>query len=110
MNEKGFRFLEHTADVRVESWGKDLKDAFEQMAYGLMTTITPDLNKISIKSEKTIKITAEDKEALLFDFLSEFLFIFDVEGLVFKEIKVRNIQAKGEDYILEAILKGRTDE
>lgn len=106
MNEKGFRFLEHTADVQVQGWGKDLKDAFEQMAYGLMTTITPDLNKISKKYEKTIKIVAEDKEALLFDFLSEFLFIFDVDGLVFKEIRVNNIQATGQQYELEAILKG----
>lgn len=106
MNDMGFRFLEHTADVRVQSWGKSLEVAFEQMAYGLMVTITPDLDKISLKKEMKIKITAEDIEALLFDFLSEFLFIFDVEELVFNEIKVLSIKERGQDYKLEAILKG----
>ena len=106
MNNMGFRFLDHTADVRVQSWGKNLKVAFEQMAYGLMATITPDLDKISLKKEMKIKIKAEDIEALLFDFLSEFLFIFDVEELVFNEINVLSIKETGQDYELEAILKG----
>ena len=106
MKDAGFRFLEHTADVRVHSWGKSLENAFEQTAYGLMTTITPNLEKISLEIEKEIKIEAEDKEALLFDFLSEFLFIFDVEELVFKEIKVQSINLVEKRYELSAILKG----
>ena len=106
MKDAGFRFLDHTADVRVHGWGKSLEHAFEQTAYGLMTTITPNLDKISLEIEKEIKIEAEDKEALLFDFLSEFLFIFDVEELVFNEIKVQSIKAVEGRYELSAILKG----
>ena len=106
MQNAGFRFLEHTADVRVHSWGKDLESAFEQMAYGLMETITPDLSKVSSKKEKKVIIQAEDTEALLFDFLSEFLFIFDVEELVFNDIKVQSIKIIEDRHELNAILKG----
>jgi len=106
MKEAGYRWLDHTADVLIHSWGKGLESAFEQTAYGLMETITPDLSKISIEVEKKIKIEAEDKEALLFDFLSEFLFIFDVEDLVFSEVKVHSIELIEGRYELRASLKG----
>ena len=52
MKQVGFRFLDHTADVSVESWGSNLEEAFSQTALSLMTTITPDLDQISPKIEK----------------------------------------------------------
>jgi len=106
MKKAGFKFEEHTADVQVRCWGRTLQETFAQAAYGLIATITPDLKKISQIVEKKIKVEAEDKQALLFDFLSEFLYIFDVEGLVFSSIEVLNINKINDKYELDAILKG----
>lgn len=106
MKEFGYKFVDHTADVQVKSWGRNLEEAFAQTAYSLMATITPDLNKINPKIEKVLKVEAEDKEALLFDFLSEFLYIFDVKELVFSEIEVKRIKKVNEQFELQAILKG----
>lgn len=106
MKKSGFKFVDHTADVQVKSWGRNLEEAFSQTAYSLMATITPDLNKINPKIEKVLKVEAEDKEALLFDFLSEFLYIFDVEELVFSEIEVKSVKKLNEQFELQAILKG----
>lgn len=106
MRKAGFEFREHTADVQVRSWGKSLEEAFSQTAYSLMATITPDLRRISPKIEKIIFIEAEDKEALLFDFLSEFLYIFDVDELVFSHISVNKIIKHNDNYKLRATLKG----
>ena len=106
MKKAGFEFREHTADVQVRSWGSSLEEAFSQTAYSLMATITPDLKKITPKIEKKITIKAEDKEALLFDFLSEFLYIFDVDELVFSQIYVSKIEKFNDNYKLQAILKG----
>ncbi len=103
---KGFRYLDHTADIQSLSWGRTLEEAFSQTALSLMTVITPNLEKISHKVQKSLKIKAEDKEALLFDFLSEFLFIFDVEGLVFNEIEIKSITKINNHYELEAIVRG----
>ena len=106
MKKAGFEFREHTADVQVRSWGSSLEEAFSQTAYSLMATITPDLKKITPKIEKKITIKAEDKEALLFDFLSEFLYIFDVDELVFSQIYVSKIEKFNDNYKLQATLKG----
>lgn len=106
MRESGFEFRDHTADVKVKSWGKTLEEAFSQTAYSLMATISPNLKKITPKIEKTINIQAEDKEALLFDFLSEFLYIFDVDELIFSEVNVLKIQKSNQTFELEALLKG----
>jgi len=106
MKNAGFEFREHTADVQVRSWGPSLEEAFSQTAYSLMATITPDLKKITSEIEKKITIKAEDKEALLFDFLSEFLYIFDVDELVFSQIYVSKIEKVNDNYKLHATLKG----
>jgi len=106
MKKAGFEFRDHTADVQVRSWGSSLEEAFSQTAYSLMTTITPNLKKITPIVEREIIVEAEDKEALLFDFLSEFLYIFDVDELVFNQIYVRSIEKFNDNYTLRATLIG----
>ena len=106
MKEAGFEFKDHTADVRVRSWGRTLEEAFSQTALSLMTTITPNLSKISQEIEKLIEIESEDKYALCFDFLSEFLYIFDVEELVFNKINVETIEIKNTKFKLKAVANG----
>jgi SHS2 domain-containing protein len=106
MKEAGFEFMDHTADVSVKSWGRNLEEAFSQTALSLMMTITPNLNKISPKIEKNIEVISEDKYALCFDFLSEFLYLFDVEDLVFSYVVVKSIRKIGEKYKLIALAKG----
>ncbi|MFX1274004.1 MAG: archease [Promethearchaeota archaeon] len=103
---KGFKFLDHTADTQSHSWGKNLEEAFSQCALSLMTIISPNLKNIAPEIEKSVKIEAEDKEALLFDFLSELLYIFDVDGLIFCEISVNQILNIEGKFQLEAKLKG----
>ena len=102
----GFRFLDHTADVQVECWGSSREEAFSQCALSLMTVITPDLKKITQSVEKEIWVKAEDKEALLFDFLSELLYIFDVDELVFNDIWVVYINGTQLGFEMKAIMKG----
>jgi len=106
MKEAGFEFKDHTADVSAKCWGKTLEEAFSQAALSLMTTITPNLGKITQKIEKQIEIESEDTYALCFDFLSEFLYIFDVEELIFSSIVVETIKKINENYKLKAVVKG----
>lgn len=106
MKGAGFEFRDHTADVSVKSWGRNLEEAFSQTALSLMTTITPNLKKISTNVEKEIEMESEDKYALCFDFLSEFLYIFDVEELVFSYISVKSIEKIEDKYKLNAVVRG----
>jgi SHS2 domain-containing protein len=71
MKERGFKFTEHTADVKVRSWGSTIEEAFSQTALALMETISPNLRKIKHKFVKEINVESEDKYALAIDFLTE---------------------------------------
>ena len=52
---KKFKFLEHTADMKFQSFGKTLEEAFENSAYALAETITKGI-KIKSIMKKTIKV------------------------------------------------------
>jgi SHS2 domain-containing protein len=106
MRKASYKFLDHTADVSVEAEGSTLEEAFEQTVYSLMETITPSIGSITPKTERIITIEAEDKEALLFDFLTEFLYIFDVDGLIFNQVEIQPINKDEHKYYLKAVVKG----
>ncbi len=94
----GFRFLEHTSDVYIEAHGKSLEEAFVQAAYAIFETMT-DLKTIASKEKCPIKIHAEDLKALLFEWINQFLYLFDVEGLLFSQFEIK-IMKVGDIYEL----------
>ncbi len=81
-----YKFLPHTADVKFRAYGKTLAEAFKNSAYALAKTIT-DYKKIKPQVEKTINIESENQEALLYDFLEQFLIFLDSEGFILNKIK-----------------------
>ncbi len=94
----GFRFLEHTADIKVRAYGKTINEAFQEAARALFEAMT-DTSKINPRIKRKIEVEAEDLKALLYQWLEEFIYLFDSEGLIFSEFKVESIQQK------EGILK-----
>lgn len=103
--EKRFKFLEHSADVYVESYGKTLKETFQNVAIGLGFLIVESDN-VKPKIEKKIKVKSEDKKALVFDFLTKILYYQDAENLIFHKIKVVKLEQKSGKWILEAVAQG----
>ncbi|HDN95434.1 MAG TPA: archease [Thermoplasmatales archaeon] len=84
-----FKIIEHTADVGIEAYGETLEKAFENAAKGMFAIITNN-GKIESKIERKVEIPYEgDDELLLVDWLSELLYIHDVENLVFGDFKVK---------------------
>ncbi len=96
----GFKFLEHTADIFIEATGSSLEEAFIQAAYGVFETMT-DLRTIASVEKREIHIQGEDLKALLFEWINQFLYLFDVEGLVFSKFEVEINEIENE-YILAA--------
>ncbi len=83
-----YKIIEHTADIGIEAYGKNLEEAFENAAKGMFAIITGN-SKIDSKIKRKIELEKEkDEELLLVDWLSELLYIHDVEKLVFGEFKV----------------------
>ena len=106
MADRGFEFLEHTADQYVRAYGPDLKAAFEEAAKALFATMT-DLGKIRPEEEVEIEVEGEDLQSLLYNWLEDLLVRFDVEGLLLREFEILEISGGGDGpYRLRARARG----
>jgi SHS2 domain-containing protein len=99
--KKRFEILDHTADIGVIVYGEDLRTLFENAGEAFFHLIT-DLKKVKRRIEKRIDIGGESLDRLMVDWLSELLYLHDVESLLFKGFEVESV---GEDG-LRAIVKG----
>ena len=94
-----FEELSHTADVSIRVRAPTLEVLFADAFAALMETIFGKDRRGG--SVKEIHIEAADSETLLMDFLSEVLFICEVEGLVFSGASVTT-----DGKTLTAVLNG----
>jgi SHS2 domain-containing protein len=81
-----FEELSHTADVRIRVRARTLDLLFADAFLALMQTLFG--SKRAGGWSKEIKMESPDTDSLLMDFLSEVLFICEVEGLVFTHADV----------------------
>ena len=100
-----FEFFEVTADVGFRAHGQNLEEAFENAALAVFYTIT-DTKKINKRLSKRITIESEDEKALLYDWLTELLYLHDSEYLVFYKFRVKIRREKTDKYVLEADASG----
>ena len=101
---KKFEFFEVTADVGYKAYGKTLEESFENAALAMFEVIT-DTSKIDPKIERKIEVESEDECALLYDWLSEFLVLLDVDFMVFSKFEVK-ITKQGDGFSLKGTAWG----
>jgi SHS2 domain-containing protein len=87
MQNKGFRILDHPADLGVEAFGSNLAEAFEQAAVALMSIIL-ELSTVRELQTRTIELSAGDHGHLLVKWLTEVLYLYDGEGFVAGRFKI----------------------
>lgn len=83
-----YRTLEHTADLMIKAWGTTLEECFANAAFGMVDQIV-DASSAEEREEVDIEVEGEGKEELLYNFLSEVLFIFDAKRLVLGRFDVK---------------------
>ncbi len=83
-----FEFFDVTADVGFRAYGDNLEEAFQNAGLATFEVMT-DTSSIKQKVKREILLESEDLKALLYDWLSELLFLHDYEGLVFSEFRVQ---------------------
>ncbi len=82
-----FRLIEHTADIGLVAYGTSLAEAFANAAYGLFSIIA-DLRPVKEVESRTVEVSADDPEGLLFDWLNRLIYLFDVDMLLLKRFDV----------------------
>ena len=97
-----FEEISHTADVKIHASAPTLEALFSEAFRALMQVMYGERhggNEI-----RNIRIESTDTESLLADFLSEVLFVSEVEGLVFSDTRIRidglnlNAELTGESF------------
>lgn len=96
----GFREIAHTADWALEVWAPDLDRLFDQAARGMYWLMATRLQPAP-RIERALSLEGQDAESLLVSFLSELLYLGEIEGLGFDQFQVR-VQADR----LDAVIRG----
>ena len=86
-----FKFVPHTADIKIVAEAKTLERAFVESAMALKEAMAGK-RKIRPKAKKEIKVNGMDKESLLYNFIEEFLYLFDAKDFILS--KVQNLKIK----------------
>ena len=69
-----YKFIEHTADIEFDAFGKNLEEVFSNCAFAFVESICKE--KIKGKVKKNFEVEGKDLENLLYNFLEEFLVFF----------------------------------
>jgi len=88
---KRFEVIDHTADVGIAAYGKDLKEAFANAAYALFSLMA-DLDGVGDASCHQVEVTAEDRSELLVAWLNELIYLFEVENVLFKRFDIGELK------------------
>ena len=100
-----YKFLEDIAiaDIAFEAYGKDLNELFENAALAIFE-LSADLDTVDASKKVEFELENNKLDNLLYDFLSEILFLKDSKYMVFKHGHV--IIEEGKKNKLKAVLEG----
>ncbi len=85
-----YEYFEHQADVGIRGRGKTLAEAFEQAALA-MFEIMVETKDLQLTEPQLVEIEGSDLNDLLIAWLSELLFLKDVEGKMFSRFEIKSI-------------------
>ena len=98
---KGFEFLEHTADLYVAAYGRNLEEAFENAALAMFEAMTKTEN-VEPKIEDSIEAEGYDEYALLYNWLEALLVKFDKTENLYSKFKISKIEETPKGFRLNA--------
>ena len=85
-----YEYFEHKADIGIRGKGRTLAEAFEQAALA-MFEIMVETKDLQIDESQTVEVEGNDLSELLIAWLSELLFLKDVEGKMFSRFQIESI-------------------
>ncbi|NIP84259.1 MAG: archease [Planctomycetales bacterium] len=95
--------FEHTADLGLRVQAAELDQLFAEAGRGLFSVIVANLDAVRPRESRSFHIAGDDREYLLFDWLSELLYTFETEKLLLSQFDVHVTDAG-----LDAVCRGET--
>ncbi|MBM4327658.1 MAG: archease [Deltaproteobacteria bacterium] len=101
-NGRGWRFLEHTADIRIEMCGTDLKEVFVNAAFALSHLLGAK-SDLPTSDKLEVDLEADGYEDLLVEWLRELLYRNQTSGFLVAEPRITTLTPTR----VKATLRGR---
>ena len=98
-----FHLRDHTADVAVEATAPGLDSVFAAVADGLAAAHVESVPDTGDRFD--LSVTAEGREALLFDYLDQLIYERDVRGVLPVDNEA-SVTRKGEEWVCDASARG----
>ncbi len=98
-----FEEIEHTADVALRVYGKDMKELLQNAAQGMAYLVCEETFLSDTFDQALVEIRADDAEGLLVEWLNELVFLVEVKSFIFQHLE---FQAISETYC-KAMLFGK---
>jgi tRNA nucleotidyltransferase (CCA-adding enzyme) len=83
-----YETFEHEADIGIRGFGNSMKEAFENAAVALYSVMV-NIDAVNPWEERTVAVSAPDRELLLVEWLNALLAISDIERLIFSKFDVK---------------------
>lgn len=103
--KKSFEFLEHTADIYIAAYGKNLAEAFENAALAMFESMT-ETKDVELRIEENVEAKGFDKQSLLYDWLENLLIRFEVKNHLYSRFNIETIRDTDGGLELKALVYG----
>jgi len=104
-SEGRYEYLYHIADAKFRAYGSTLEEAFGNAALGMFNVMI-DTSKLEAGEEREIELTSPDIKMLLVEWLSELLYLFEVDEIIFSEFRIEKIEKTKEGFSLKGKASG----
>lgn len=101
---KRYELVDHTADIRLKIFGRDIPHLFQNAGYAMFDTIS-DISKVACNEKHNFNLRADSAEELLVEWMGELLYVFDTQQILFSRFNVSYFdnntliaQAQGDQY------------
>ena len=98
---RGYEYIEHTADIGIRVYGRELKELFANAARAF-SDILVEPESIQPSLQKQVMVESRGWERLLVTWLSELLYLFEVDQWLFREYDILSL----DENRLEAACRG----
>lgn len=108
-DNKKYEVLEHKADLKIRVFGKTKEELFLNAVLAMGSGLRPIDKEQRIKNRK-IKVKSDNLETLLVDFLSEVLYLIQINKEIYTDVKFKKLSDPSMDSgqaELEAELSGQ---
>lgn len=105
ISEQKYEYLYHIADAKFRAYGSTLEEAYENAAIAMFNVMI-NTSGLGTSELRDIEVESNDIKGLLVEWLSELLYLFEVDEIIFSEFQIISIEKTNDGFSLKGKASG----